>query len=405
MGRQMSEGDPALANLTVLEMADAPGAAFAASMLADFGAAVVVVEPLEGAPLRRLGGAEVRQVWWPILARNKRSLALDLGHPEAGAVLRRVAGKADLVIFGPRDRDGGPATVSRGLIGDGSPVLSIVPPGWDDPSSWPWGVASELTAAVSGMMALTGEADGPPVEPEFPLAEYIGGVMAAAQALIRLYAARREGRAARFPVFPLHVAVQRMIEWQTAVATAQGRPELRAGNRFPMNAGIANIFTAADGRLVACSAANEAVAARLLEMVGGPALRDDPRFRDHAARERNMDAIYPVIAEWMRGRTADEAVRQGREHDVVIGPIYRTGDLMADPHVAARGDVIRREDADGRQTPMPAPVPKIAGAGADVRRLGPRIGADSESVLSSAGFTANEIARLRDAGVLGRQTQ
>ena len=397
----MNEPAAALAGLRVVEVAESPGAAFAGSLLADFGADVTVLEPLPaGSPLRRLGGSGLDGIWWPILARNKRSLGLDLAGPRAAAVLRRLAASADLVVLGPRDAGDGPAAACRHLLDASAPVLEVVPPGHDRPQSWPWGIASELTAAASGMMALTGEPDGAPVEPEFPLAECLAGAMAATQALLRLHAARRSGVAAAFPVFPMHLAVQRMVEWQTVVATAQGRAELRAGNRFPMNAGIANIFTTADGRLVACSAANEAVAGRLLGLIGGPDLRNDPRFRDGAARERNMDAVYQVIGDWMAARTADEAVALGREHDVVIGPIYRTDEVLADPHVAAREDVVAVAGPDGGSLRMPAPVPKIAGAGAVVRHAGPALGAGGGAALAAAGFTAGEIDDLRLSGAI-----
>ena len=393
-----------LTGLKVIEVAESPGAGFAGSLLADFGADVVAIELLpDGSPLRRLGGPALRDVWWPILARNKRSLALDLASVQAGPVLHRIAGRADLVLLGPRDLGDGPAAACRRLLegAGGAPMLSVVPTGWDRPDSWPWGIGSELTAAVTGMMALTGEADGPPVEPEFPLAEYLAGAMAAAQALLRLYAARRDRRRPEFPPFPMHLAVQRMIEWQTIVATANGRPELRAGNRFPMNAGITNIFETADGRLVACSAANEAVAGRLLNLIGGASLRSDPRFRDAGARERNMDALYRLIGAWMRERSADEVQRLGREHDVVIGPIHRAADALQDAQVAARGDVVRVMAPDGRALAMPAPTPRIEGVETAVRRLGPALGSDGEDVLAEAGFAAVEIEELRRAGAIG----
>lgn len=398
----MSDGDRALAGLTVLECADTPGAAFAASLLADFGAEVVVLEPPGGSSLRRLGAPDVQQVWWPILARNKRSLGIDPGRPGAADLLRRLAGAADLLVAGPDGGTGPAAALAERIerLPTHPPTLAVMPAGLDRPEAWPWSVGAPFAAAASGMMALTGWPDGPPMEPEFPLAEYLAGLMAAAHALIRLRAARHAGVQAELPPFPMHLAVQRMIEWQTIVATTRGSAEPRAGNRFPMNAGIGNIFETKDGRLLACSAANEAVAGRLLRMIGGDDLRNDPRFNTAAARDRNMDAIYPVLSAWMAARTADEIQRLAGEHDVVIGPIYRTAELIGDPHVAARGNIVTLERPDGRPLPMPAVLPRMSGIRTEVDRIGPAAGADSPAVLEKLGYVQAEIAALWRDGVL-----
>lgn len=398
----MAEGDRALAELTVLEAADTPGAAFAASLLADFGAEVIVLEPPGGSSLRRLGPPALQQVWWPILARNKRSLGIDPSRPAAGELLRRLGAAADLLVAGP-DGGAGPAAALAERIErlpTHPPTLAVVPPGCDRPNEWPWSVGAPFAAAASGMMALTGWPDGPPMEPEFPLAEYLAGLMAAAHALVRLRAARHAGTSAELPPFPMHLAVQRMIEWQTIVATTRGEAELRAGNRFPMNAGIGNIFETRDGRLLACSAANESVAGRLLRMIGGDALRNDARFNTAAARDRNMDAIYPILAAWMAARTAAEIQGLAAEHDVVIGPIFRTAELLQDPHVAARGDIVTLERPDGRPLPMPAVLPRMSGIRTEVDHIGPAAGADAASILAKLGYGQAEIAALKRDGAL-----
>jgi len=398
----MADGDRALAGLTVLEAADTPGAAFAASLLADFGAIVIVLEPPGGSSLRRLGGAAVRRVWWPILARNKLSLAVDPARPGADGLLRRLAAAADLLVAGPDGADGPAAALAQAIERQPThpPTLAVVPPGHDRPAQWPWSVGAPFAAAASGMMALTGWPDGPPMEPEFPLAEYLAGAMAAAHALLRLRAARQAGERADLPPFPMHLAVQRMVEWQTVVATTRGRAEFRAGNRFPMNAGIANIFETKDGRLLACSAANESVAGRLLGMIGGEALRNDARFRTAADRERNMEALYPVISAWMAGHTADEIQRLGAQHDVVVGPIYRTGDLFEDAHVAARADIVSLPGADGRPLHMPAVLPRMSGIRTEVDRLGPEAGADAAAILARLGLAeADRQALMRDGSL------
>src|SRR5258707_13432798 len=87
-----------LSGLTVLDVSGSPAPSFAGSLLADFGAFVMVVEPPGGSPLRKLGSAAVQEVWWPIAARNKFSLALDVAKPEAAPVITRLLAQADVIL-------------------------------------------------------------------------------------------------------------------------------------------------------------------------------------------------------------------------------------------------------------------------------------------------------------------
>ncbi|MCC7272255.1 MAG: CoA transferase [Alphaproteobacteria bacterium] len=389
-----------LSGLTVIEAAATPAGAFAASLFADFGGRVVVCEPPGGSPLRRLGGEVVRRVWWPIVARNKLSLAVDADRPEASAIVDRLLERAAVVV---RDA-GSPAAWQGRAAPRARPPLDLMlhAPGADRPDLWKWSTAPELAAAATGMVALTGHPGRPAMQPEFPLAEYSAGLLAAAGALFELRAAGLAGRGANPLAMGMHEALLRMNEWQLAVAAITGQAEPRNGNRFPMNSNIGNVFRTRDGKLLTVSAATPSVADRLLNMIGGPALRDDPRFRTTADRQRNMDALDLVIAEWMARHDGEEAMRLVRENDVVVGPLCDAGDLLRDPHVAAREDVVWVDDGSGETLPQPAVLPKIAGMGARVRRAGPTIGADSDAVLHDLGFDDGEIAGFRRTGAVWR---
>jgi succinyl-CoA--D-citramalate CoA-transferase len=143
------------------------------------------------------------------------------------------------------------------------------------------------------------------------------------------------------------------------VATGTGRAAARNGNAFPLNAGVGNLHRARDGRYVSVSAANAAVTRRLLRMVGGDALADDPRWASAEARTAGMDALYAVFDAWMAGRTADQALATAIEHDVVLGAVYGVDALLADPHVAARGDLEADVAPDGRRRVAPAPAIRV----------------------------------------------
>lgn len=384
-----------LAALTVLEVSGTPGPAFASALLADFGARVILCEPPGGSRLRRLGPEAVQRVWWPIAARNKRSLAIDATHAEAAPVLDRLVAAARLML---RDDPAEPWRAAASRLATPPHDVHLFPTGADRPDLWPWSTAPEFAAAASGTMALTGQADGPPMQPEMPLAEHATGMLAAAAALFESRAATLEGRTPAPLGFALHEGLMRMIEWQLPVAAAQGHAELRCGNRFPMNSNIGNVFRTRDGGLLTVSAATNSVAERLLRMIGGEALASDPRFRTQADRRARMDEIEAHIAAWMARHDTAEALALVQANDVVVGPIRDAAELMADPQIAARDNIVEVELAEGGSLPMPGVVPR--GLGGAVRHAGPAPGADSDAVLAELGFEAREIAALREKGVI-----
>jgi crotonobetainyl-CoA:carnitine CoA-transferase CaiB-like acyl-CoA transferase len=167
-----------------------------------------------------------------------------------------------------------------------------------------------------------------------------------------------------------------------------------------MNANIGNIFRTRDGNLITISAATGSIAGRLLELIGGARLRDDPRFSTHEGRRAHMDALEVEIGAWMAQHDAADILRMGSEHDVVMGLIFDARALRQDPHVQARGNVIEHVDRRGRSIAMPGIVPRITGVDGAIRSLGPELGADTDTVLAECGFSASDITALRRSGVV-----
>jgi crotonobetainyl-CoA:carnitine CoA-transferase CaiB-like acyl-CoA transferase len=198
---------------------------------------------------------------------------------------------------------------------------------------------------------------------------------------------------------PLHQAIQRMIEWQCPVAAAKGRAETRMANNFPMNAGIANMHPTGDGGYVAISAVTQATAERLMTMVGGPDLAADPRFATPEARMRGLDALYAKIDAWTGARSTAEIMAIAAVQDVVLGPIYTTAEILSDPQIAARGNIVSVADGNGGTIPMPGVTPRLTGFDPVIRALGPSIGRDDvETCLQDV-----EVTDAETADPVGRQ--
>ncbi len=281
------------------------------------------------------------------------------------------------------------------------PVLvDVVPTGADRPDLWPWSKRSDMAAAMTGMMALTGETNSVPVQPEFPLAEYLAGALAALRAVAELRRVGVTKSDAQELIVPLHQAVNRMIEWQVPIATAMGRPELRDGNTFPMNFSISNMFLTKDGKYIAVSAANDATAAKLLEMVGGPELRDDPRFANTEARLKGLHEIYARLDKWMGERTSAQVNETAEKAGVVLGQIYDADDIAKEKHLRERGNILEMRAADGSNVLMPGIIPSLAGWDVAIRHLGPALGADTAEALAACGLAADAVKGLRQAGAI-----
>jgi crotonobetainyl-CoA:carnitine CoA-transferase CaiB-like acyl-CoA transferase len=321
-----------LEGLTVLEVADTLGAAFAVSLLADYGATAIVCEPPEGSKLRRLGPTAIDEARWKILARNKQSIAADWTHPDQAALIGRLLAQADMLVtdLAKPQRAGNPWFTVLDTIPEAERplIVEVFPTGADRPELWPYASRPEFAGAASGMMALTGHTGKTPIQAEAPLTDYLAGTLAATKALTALRKARLTDARPATVSTPLHQAVQRMIEWQTPVATAKGRAETRMANNFPMNAGIANMHPTGDNKYVAISAVTQATAMRLMHMVGGPELCADPRFATAEARSGGLAELYARIDAWTGARTTREIQETAAAHDVVLGPIYTTDDAL-----------------------------------------------------------------------------
>src|ERR1700722_5932355 len=371
-----------LKGLTVLEVADTLGAAFAASMLADYNAMVIVCEPPEGSALRRLGPAALDTARWQILARNKQSLSADWTHPDNAALICRLLAQADMLVtdLAKSQQAGNPwfAVLETMPESERPLVVEVFPTGADKADLWPYARRPEFAGAASGVMALTGHTGKTPIQAEAPLTDYLAGTLAATKALMALRNARLTDARPAAVSTPLHQAVQRMIEWQTPVATAKGRAETRMANNFPMNAGIANMHPTGDGKYVAISAVTQATAMRLMHMVGGPELCADPRFATAEARSGGLADLYARIDRWTGARTTPEILETAASHDVVLGPVYTTDDVLADEQIAARGNIVT---VDG--VAMPSVTPRLSGMDGTIRGVGPEVGANNAEILAT----------------------
>lgn len=404
-GTTMNSQGP-LAGLRVLDLGTRVAAPFCAGLLAEKGADVIKVEqPGTGDFMREIGPFVETDdgnysLFWSVEGRDRRSVALDLRRASGQATLRRLASECDVVVENFR-----PGTLERWNIGpeslaDHLVVVRISAFGQDGPYSQRPGL-DRLGIGYGGLLALTGDADRPPVRPGVTVSDYLTGTFAAHAAVAALY--RRDNRRSGTGIGAvvdacLYGSVLRILEWTIAGHDRLGIVREREGNRLSTSAPLDN-YLCADGRFVCLVAGSDANFARLCAAMRRPDLVDDPRFAALADRASNSDVINGIVAEWAAALTAAEVEELAVNHDVPVATAYSASDIAADPHMAARGDLVAVDDPVAGPVRQQGAATRFVGEPVHHPSPAPRLGEHTVEVLSTvAGLGEAEIDSLLESG-------
>ncbi|MDB5470085.1 MAG: formyl-CoA transferase [Caulobacter sp.] len=395
----MSDGP--LKGLIVVETGQLIAGPFCGQLLGDMGATVIKIEPPEvGDPMRAWG--QGAPVWWEVIARNKKSVSIDLRKPEGQDLARRLIDGADVLIenFRPGTLEGwglGPDRLHQsnpGLI-----VVRMSGYGQTGPYSDRAGFGG-IGEAMGGWRNIVGEPDRPPSR----MGVSIGDALAATYGCIGALAALRHRDATgqgQVVDSALYEAVLQVMESLVPEYTATGVSRQRSGAILP---GIApsNVYPCSDGEYL-IGANGEGVFRRLCEAMGRPELIDDPRYDSHAARGANQTGLDDLIANWTRALTVEGLEALMLKHGVPAGRIYKPADMLTDPHFAAREALV--EMPDHPRFPgltMQNVFPKLSATPGSVRSIAPQsVGEHNLEVLGERlGMDAADITRLQTAGVI-----
>lgn len=398
-----------LAGLRILDLTHALAGPFCSQVLADHGADVVKIEPIEGDFFRHMGpfrdddAAHAYGGLFQACNRNKRSLAVRLKDPQGQAIVRELARGADAVVenyrAGVLDRLGlgydaleaeNPALVYTSVRGFGDKA------GGQSPyMQWP---AFDIVAqAMGGWMGITGEDAEHPCKVGGGLGDTAPGLFAAFGTMAALWHARATGEGQYVDV-AMTDCVLAMSELVVAQYSYRGVSPQPAGNGLP-GVALFGTVTASDG-VVALAAPHDPQWAELCRLMARPELITDPRFATEAARWENRDALRALVEAFTRLRSKDElrGLLGGR---VPFSPIYSAQDIFADPHFAAR-DMLPRVEHPGSAEPVAVPgVPvKLSRTPGAVRHRAPLLGEHTREVLAEAGLAGDRIDALIGAGTV-----
>lgn len=403
-GQQRAPGP--LAGLRVVELGNFIAAPSAGRLMADLGADVVKVErPVGGDELRRWRLHEGdTSLLFRAMNRNKRSLTLDLKHPEGRAVALELIRRSDVVLENFR-----PGTLERWDLGPelmreanpGLVVTRISGYGQSGPYRDRPGFGG-VAEAVGGLRQLTGYPDRPPTRVGISLADSVAGLYAVIGSLAALRHRTATGRGDTVDV-ALYEAVYSLMESLTPDYDAFAVQRERSGSSLP---GIApsNTYRCADGRHVVISGNGDSIFKRLMRVVERPDLADHPELADNAGRVRHAERLDAAISDWTGRLPYDTVLAHLNDGDIPSGPIFTAAEIATDPHYAARGMLERHRvtvaAGDERDVVFPGIVPKFTEEPGRTRWLGPELGEHTDAVLAELGIDDVRRAALRDLGVV-----
>jgi len=391
-----------LAGLKVVELGTLIAGPFATRLMAEFGAEVIKIEsPDGGDPLRQWRMMhEGTSLWWYLQARNKKSITVNLKHPDGLDIVRRLLRDADILVENFRPGVLEKLGLSWEALSAENPRLVMVRlsgygqtgPYKDKPG---FGAIGE---AMGGMRFITGFPDRPPVKLGISIGDSIAALYAVIGSLMALRHREKLGKGQVVDV-ALYEAVFSMMESLVPEFDVTGYVRERNGNIMP---GItpSNTYTARDGKPLIIGANGDAIFKRLMVAMKRPDLASDPQLADNVGRSARADEIYAAIGDWVAAHDFDYVINACEIAEVPATKIFSIADIVEDPQYLARGMIESALLPSGQAFKLPGIVPKMSDTPGSTEWVGPALGQHTDQVLDTLGFSSVEIKQMKENGAI-----
>lgn len=391
-----------LSGYRVLELGSTVAGPFCGRLLADFGAEVIKVEPVDGDPVRTMGKrCQGESLYAASILRNKSLVSLDLRTQEGRDIVRTIASRCDVLVENFR-----PGTLEKWGLGYESlaqlnPKLVMVRIsgfGQDGPyrNRPGYGVIGE---AVSGLRHVTGDPDRPPSRAAVSLTDQLTGLYAAFGAVMALLDCVRSGRGQQIDA-TLYESAFSMMEPHVPAYDKLGFVANRSGSSLP-DSTPNNLYPTADGSSIHITAMADAVFRRLATAMGQPELADHPDYARAVSRSTHSEALDLLVGRWTASLPLEELERRLEAADVPATRIYSMTDIFADSHFHARDMLVSLEHEVLGDIRVAGVVPKLSRTPGRLHRSGGAIGRDTRTVLQKmADLSEDKIAQLAERHIV-----
>jgi len=394
-----------LADVRVLAVEQFGAGPWGTLQLADLGADVIKIEDpaVRGDVGRYVPPFQEGEssLFFETFNRNKRSVSLDLRHPEGRAVFEDLVRVADVVYSNLRGDQPAKLRLVYDDLKDVNPRIvccSLSGFGMTGPRAGEGGY-DYMMQGLAGWMDLTGEPDGPPTKSGLSLVDLSGGYVSTIAVLAGLWRARRDGVGCDCDISLFETALHELVYVGTWAATKGYTPPRRRNSAHPSIVPFQNFATADGWIVVACP--KPKFWERFCGAIERPELAADERFADFAARDRNRDELTPLLERALVERTSAEWLAIFAAAGVPSAPVNDVATALEDPQARARGDVVEFEHPDlGTVRQVASPL-RLSGAERPPGR-GPFRGEHIEQVLVElCGYEPERVRELAAAGVFG----
>jgi crotonobetainyl-CoA:carnitine CoA-transferase CaiB-like acyl-CoA transferase len=398
----MMQTDGPLSGYRVIELGQLLAGPFAGCMLGYFGAEVIKIEtPNGGDPIRNWRQMkDGTSLWWYSLARNKKSVTIDLKTKTGIELVKRLINSADIVIenfrrgvvedwgIGPKEfKQSNPKLVYARISGYGQTGPYASKPGF-----------ASVCEGISGFRYVNGHPEQAPVRPNLSIGDTISGIHAALGICLALLEQKTSGTGQVVDV----ALYESMFNLMEAVV-----PEYDGANviRQPSGSTVTgivptNTYRCLDGKYVVIGGNGDSIFQRLMTAAGYPAMAQDPALASNSGRVEHEVSIDKALCDWCAANNASHILHILDLNRVPGGPIYNVEDMVADPHFNARG-LFENVQINGETLKIPAILPKLDKTPGSTRWPGPELGSHNHQVLNEIlGLSEVELTQLAQDGVI-----
>jgi formyl-CoA transferase len=372
----------ALSDLRVLELGTLLAGPFCGQLLGDMGAEVIKIEPPnQGDPMRVWGRQKQGDpsLWWPVIARNKKAITLDLRQTQGQEILKELVTRTDFLLENFR-----PGTLEK--WGLGYEALSAINPrlimirvsgyGQSGPYAHQAGFGA-IGEAMGGLRYVVGDPATPPSRMGISIGDSLAATFACVGALSALHYREKTGRG-QVVDSAIYEAVLSMMESLITEYDKTGFIRERTGAILP-NVAPSNVYPTADG-LVLIAANQDTVFGRLCDAMGRPELAKDPAYNSHQARGSRQQELDELVGRWTSTLTTRAVLDLMDQHGVPAGLIYRPPDMLSDPHFAARNAIVTVKHPQFGDLKMQNVAPKLSATPGGIHASSPDLGQHNDEI-------------------------